>query len=39
LEVLSAQTALTQARETRATALYVFRVARAQLKKATTVDL
>lgn len=39
LEVLSAQTALTQARNNLALAKFVFRQARAQLKKATTVDL
>ncbi len=39
LEVLSAQTALTQARNNLALAKFVFRQARAQLKKATTVEL
>ncbi len=39
LEVLSAQTALTQARQAQAQALYQFRVARAGLKKATTLDM
>ena len=39
LEVLSAQTALTQAREIEAEALYSFRIARAGLKKATTVNM
>lgn len=39
LEVLSAQTALTQARNSLALATFVFRQARAQLKKATTVDI
>ena len=39
LEVLSAQTALTQAREIKAEALYSFRIARAGLKKATTVNM
>lgn len=39
LEVLSAQTALTQARNSLALAKFVFRQARAQLKKATTVEL
>lgn len=39
LEVLSAQTALTDARRALATALNFFRQARAGLKKATTVDI
>lgn len=39
LEVLSAQSALTQARNSLALAKFVFRQARAQLKKATTVEL
>jgi len=39
LEVLSAQTALTDARRARAEALFLFRQARAGLKKATTVDI
>ncbi len=39
LEVLSAQTALTQARDNMALAKFMFRRARAQLKKATTVDI
>ena len=39
LEVLSAQTALTEARDNLALAKFVFRQARAQLKKATTVDI
>jgi len=39
LEVLSAQAALTQAREIEAEALYSFRIARAGLKKATTVNM
>ncbi|MEE8576148.1 MAG: TolC family protein, partial [candidate division Zixibacteria bacterium] len=39
LEVLSAQTALTEARNNLALAKFVFRQARAQLKKATTIDL
>ena len=39
LEVLSAQTALTQARNSLALAKFIFRQARAQLKKATTVEL
>jgi len=39
LEVLSAQTALTEASNNLALARFVFRQARAQLKKATTVDL
>lgn len=39
LEVLSAQTALTQARNSLALAKFMFRQARAQLKKATTVEL
>ncbi|UCE25593.1 MAG: TolC family protein [Candidatus Zixiibacteriota bacterium] len=39
LEVLSAQTALTQARNNLALAKFVYRQARAQLKKATTVEL
>lgn len=38
LEVLSAQTALTDARTARATALYDFRTALAGLAKATTID-
>jgi outer membrane protein len=38
LEVLSAQTALTDARRIQAQALYNFRLARAGLKKASTVD-
>lgn len=39
LEVLSAQSALTQARNALAQAAFGFRQARAQLKKATTVDI
>jgi len=39
LEVLSAQTALTTAREAQAEALYAFRTARAGLEKATTLDM
>ena len=39
LEVLSAQSALTQARNSLALATYSFRVAKAQLKKATTIDI
>ncbi|MEE8577488.1 MAG: TolC family protein, partial [candidate division Zixibacteria bacterium] len=39
LEVLSAQTALTEARDNLALAKFMFRQARAQLKKATTVDI
>jgi outer membrane protein TolC len=39
LEVLSAQSALTQARNARTEALYFFRDARAQLTKATTTDI
>ncbi len=39
LEVLSAQTALTDARRALATALNFFRTARAGLKKATTIDI
>ncbi len=39
LEVLSAQVALTDARNARATALYNFREARARLKKASTLDV
>jgi outer membrane protein len=39
LEVLSAQTALTEARRIQAQALFNFRLARAGLKKASTVDL
>lgn len=38
LEVLSAQTALTQARQLQAQAMFAFRQARAGLKKATTID-
>ena len=38
LEVLSAQTALTEARRLQAQALFAFRQARAGLKKATTID-
>ncbi len=39
LEVLSAQTALTDARTAMAQALYGFRVARAGIRKATTLDI
>ncbi|PWB68274.1 hypothetical protein C3F09_11960 [candidate division GN15 bacterium] len=39
LEVLSAQAALSQARRAHATALFLFRQAKAGLKKATTIDL
>jgi outer membrane protein TolC len=39
LEVLSAQAALTKARNQLATATFMFRKARAELKKATTVDI
>ncbi|UCD63562.1 MAG: TolC family protein [Candidatus Zixiibacteriota bacterium] len=39
LEVLSAQAALTQARNSLALARFVFRQAKAQLKKATTVEI
>ena len=39
LEVLSAQAALTKARDTRAEALFFFRQARSRLKKVTTFDL
>lgn len=39
LEVLSAQSALTQARSVQAQALFSFRVARAGLKRATTIEL
>jgi outer membrane protein TolC len=39
LEVLSAQTALTQARSSQAAALFAFRSARAALKKATSVEI
>jgi outer membrane protein len=39
LEVLSAQAALTQARETLAMAAFAFRTAKAGLKLATTIDL
>ena len=39
LEVLSAQAALTQARNSQAQALYFFRDARAQLTKATSIDI
>lgn len=39
LEVLSAQSALTQARNSLALAKFMFRQARAQLKKATTLDV
>ena len=39
LEVLSAQAALTEARNALAEALYFFRDARAQLKKSTTIDI
>jgi len=39
LEVLSAQTALTQAREIQAQALFTFRLARSGLKKATSIAL
>jgi outer membrane protein TolC len=38
LEVLSAQTALTEARQIQAQAMFAFRQARAGLKKATTID-
>ena len=39
LEVLSAQAALTDARNSLATATYVFREAKSQLRKATTIDI
>ncbi|MBD3402499.1 hypothetical protein GF420_06365 [candidate division GN15 bacterium] len=39
LEVLSAQTALTEARRVKAEALFAFRVARAGLERATTLDI
>ena len=39
LEVLSAQTALTQTRQMRAQALFAFRVAKAELRKVTTFEL
>lgn len=39
LEVLSAQSALTEARNSLALATYSFQVAKAQLKKATTLDI
>ena len=39
LEVLSAQTALTQARQIQANALFSFRVAKAELRKVTTFEL
>jgi len=39
LEVLSAQAALTQAREILAEATFAYRIARASLKMATTIDL
>ena len=39
LEVLSAQTALTDARRLYAEALYSFRIARAGLQKATTLSI
>lgn len=39
LEVLSAQAALTDARGSLARALYFFRTSKAQLKKATTIDI
>ncbi|MCB2229324.1 TolC family protein [bacterium] len=39
LEVLSAQTALTEARRLQAEAIYSFRAARAGLKKATTIGI
>jgi outer membrane protein TolC len=38
LEVLSAQTALTEARQVEAQALYAFKVAKAELKRVTTYD-
>lgn len=39
LEVLSAQSALTQARNSLALATYSFQVAKSQLRKATTIDI
>ena len=39
LEVLSAQAALTEARSQLAVATFMFRKARAELRKATTVDI
>ena len=39
LEVLAAQSALTNARNSLAQALFFFRTSKAQLKKATTVDI
>ncbi|UCC43226.1 MAG: TolC family protein [Candidatus Zixiibacteriota bacterium] len=39
LEVLSAQTALTEARRVLAEAMYSFREAKARLKRATTIDI
>lgn len=39
LEVLSAQAALTDARRSLAQALYFFRTAKAELRKATTIDI
>ena len=39
LEMISAQTALTQARQSLAQAMFSFRQARSDLKRATTLDI